>query len=145
MPSGTNGRTQSRRPILVVDDDLESAALAKRAIASFYPDFPVQILGSGKALMDYLEKEAASSEGKGRQLVSLILLDLRMPEMDGFAVLEWLKGHPNFGSIPIIVVSAFDDLSQLRRAYSLRARAYLVKPISPESFHHALSSLNLDL
>jgi CheY-like chemotaxis protein len=142
-PSGKSGSTESAGPILIVDDDLDDAALAKRTIELSYPGVPVQIVESGKALVAYLEDESASSDRPARPPPTAILLDLKMPEMDGFSVLEWIKEKPRYAAIPIIVVSAFEDLPHLKRAYALLARAYLLKPINAESFRSALSSLNI--
>jgi|HubBroStandDraft_1064217.scaffolds.fasta_scaffold536069_1 CheY-like chemotaxis protein len=141
--AGRSGRPDGAGPILIVDDDLDDAALTKRAITALYPDIPVLIIDSGKGLVSYLEGESASSQRTGRHLASAILLDLRMPEMDGFAVLEWIKEQPKYAGIPVIVVSVFEDLPHLNRAYALLARAYLLKPINAESFHNALSSLKI--
>jgi CheY-like chemotaxis protein len=143
MASGTNPRAKG--PILIVDDDGDDAALAKRAVRRLYPDFPIEVFGSGQALLNYLEGETTSSKRTGREVSSMILLDLGMPEMDGFAVLERLKEHPQFGSIPVVVTSIFEDLPHLRRAYKLLARAYLLKPIHLESLRDAVSALNLDI
>jgi CheY-like chemotaxis protein len=132
-------------PILIVDDNLDDAVLTKRAVESMCVGVSIRILDSGKALVAYLESENASSGRTGRSLASAILLDMRMPEMDGLAVLQWIKGQPKYAGIPIIVVSAFEDLPHLSRAYALLARAYLLKPIQPESFRDALSSLNITL
>lgn len=144
IPPRVIARSKSKGPILIVDDDRDDAALTRRAIVSLYPHCAVRIIESGKGLVTYLESQNAHSREAGRQLASAILLDLRMPEMDGFEVLEWLKGHPLYGDIPVIVLSIFDDLPHLRRAYSLLARAYLLKPIDVDSFRNAISSLNLD-
>ena len=136
-------RTKPGGPILIVDDNADDAALTKRAIVSLYPDLSVRILESGKALVAYLENESAHASA-APQVASAILLDLRMPEMDGFEVLEWLKNHPVHSQIPVIVLSVFDDLQHLKRAYALLARAYLLKPINTDSFRHAVASLNID-
>jgi CheY-like chemotaxis protein len=138
-------RTEAAGPILIVDDDADDALLTKRAIQSMYPDLPIRIIESGKSLVAYLERQSASSDVAARSLASAIMLDLKMPEMDGFAVLEWIKGQPKYADIPVIVVTVFEDLPHLKRAYALRACSYLLKPIDAESFHNAMSSLNIPI
>jgi two-component system, response regulator len=130
-------------PILIVDDNLDDAALTKRAVESMCAGVSIRVLDSGKALVAYLEAESASPGRTARSLASAILLDMRMPEMDGLAVLQWIRGQPKYAGIPVIIVSAFEDLPHLSQAYALLARAYLLKPIQPESFRDALSSLNI--
>ena len=68
-----------------------------------------------------------------------------MPEMDGFAVLEWVKAQPRFASIPMVVLSALEDPNGLKRAYALHARSYLFKPLNVESFRNILAGLNITI
>jgi len=120
-------------PILIIDDVLDDANLAKRAAMRAFPDAKTHVCGSARKAVEYLEEGATPS---------LILLDLRMPEMDGFAFLEWLKTDDTNASIPVVVVSGLPELEHLTRAYSLHARAFLVKPVTPESLRSVLVSLN---
>jgi CheY-like chemotaxis protein len=146
-------RTHSRKkpwnkaegPILIVDDDLDDARLTKRSIQTFRPDSEVRICGSGRHFLAYLEGTGEYSDRNVHPLPSLVLLDLRMPEMDGFAVLEWVKAQPKYANIPIVVLSALEDSHVLKRAYSLSARSYLFKPINVEAFHNVLTSLNIGM
>lgn len=73
------------------------------------------------------------------------MLDLRMPEMDGFEVMEWLKNQPLHAAIPAIVLSAFDRQQNIRRAYQLGARTFLSKPVQPESIRNAIRALMLPI
>lgn len=66
-----------------------------------------------------------------------------MPEMDGFSILEWMAKRPEFSSIPVIILSTFDDLYHVKQAYSLGARSYLLKPVNGDSLRDAFSSLNI--
>jgi CheY-like chemotaxis protein len=141
----TKTRAKSSGPILIVDDDLDDAKLVKRAIEKLRPEVPptVRICASGKEFIAYLEGVGAYSDRAAHPLPSIVLLDLKMPEMDGFAVLEWIKAQPKFSQIPVVVISGFEDVSHLRRAYSLNASSYLAKPVNMESFRDILSSLNV--
>jgi CheY-like chemotaxis protein len=124
---------------------VDDAKLVKRAIEKLRPEVPptVQICSSGKEFIAYLEGTGKFSEREAEPLPSILLLDLKMPEMDGFAVLEWIKAQPKFSHIPVVILSGFEDVSHLRRAYSLNAKSYLAKPVNMESFRDILSSLNV--
>lgn len=128
---------------MIVDDDLDEAKLTKRTIEVLRPEFDIELIGSGKGLMAYLDGQEPYGNRMAHPLPSVILLDLKMPQPDGFAVLEWLQGRPKHVGIPIIVVSGYSDLSHLKRAYSLCAKAFLVKPISAQAFANVLQSLNI--
>lgn len=133
----------NRGPILIVDDNPDDAKLAQRAFERLHPQFPANFVGSGRDLVNYLEAMTASSGAAPATVPSVILLDLKMPEMDGFAILEWMAKRPQFAGIPVIILSTFDDLLHVRQAYSLGARSYLLKPITGDSLRDALSSLNI--
>jgi CheY-like chemotaxis protein len=128
-------------PALIVDDILDDANLAKRVLARLHPDLPILVFTTAREAVAHLEKSLA--EGVPGSAASLILLDLKMPEMDGFAFLEWVKLQPEHADIPIIVLTAHDDLAHLRRAYGLHARAFLLKPVNLDSLRSVLTSLNL--
>lgn len=142
---GMQGDPLNAGLILIVDDNLDEAKLAERIVTTVYPGRPVRIVHSGKELSAYLKAEGAYADRTRYPFPAAILLDLKMPEMDGFGVLEWLRSERDFANIPVIVLSGFSELSNLRRAYSLRARAYLIKPVAEESLRSVLSSLNLGL
>lgn len=134
-------------PILIVDDDLDEARLAKRALESAQPNpaVGVRICSSGKDFLAYLEGKGAYEDRVAHPLPSLVLLDLKMPEMDGFEVLAWVKGQTRYAHIPIVILSGMENPEGLKRAYSLQARSYLFKPINMDSFRDVLTSLNIAL
>ena len=138
-----HGATVVRGPILIVDDNPDDATLAQRAFERVNPHCSVITVASGPALVKHLEEVDASKSAAS--IPSLILLDLKMPEMDGFAILKWMAKYPHLASVPVIVLSTFDDLHHVRQAYSLGARSYLLKPINTEPLRDALQSLNIAL
>jgi CheY-like chemotaxis protein len=130
-------------PLLIVDDDVDEAKLTKRAIERLQPTCPVRTVHLGEELLAYLEGQGTYSDREAHPLPSLILLDLKMPGMDGFAILEWIKREAKYAHVPIVVVSGVEDFEQMKRAYALNARSYLFKPLNVESFCHILSSLRI--
>lgn len=130
-------------PVLIVDDDLDAAKLTKRAIEALRPIFPVRMVHSGKDVLAYLENKGSYLDPSANPVPSVVLLDLKMPEMDGFEVLKWVKSEPKHAYIPVVVVSALEDVNYLKRAYSLQASSYLFKPISVESVRSVVLSLNI--
>jgi len=134
---------RARGPILIVDDDMDDAGLTKRAVESLRPAASVRVIQSGKELINYLEGQEPYADRAAHPLPAVVLLDLRMPEMDGFAVLEWVKNRADYAQIPIVAVSGLSDSEHMKRAFALMARSYLFKPISMDSLHGTLSSLNI--
>jgi CheY-like chemotaxis protein len=129
--------------ILIIDDDPDDANLIRRAVSGLHPKALVQTVTSGLELKAYLNGQARYAEREAFPYPALILLDLRMPEMDGFEVMEWLKSQPAHAAIPVIVISAFDRQPNIRKAYQLGARTFLSKPVHPEKIRDAIRALML--
>ena len=131
--------------ILIVDDDADEASLIRRAVMGLHPKSPVETVTSGLDLKAYLDGQGRYANRETFPYPGLILLDLRMPEMDGFEVLTWLKSHALHAAIPVIVISAFDQQQNIRKAYQMGARTFLSKPVNPESIRAAIRALMLPI
>jgi CheY-like chemotaxis protein len=133
-------------PVVIVDDDPYDAVLSEGVIHELQPRFPVQILTSGEDVVAYLQGEDLYSDRNQYPLPGLVLLDLKMPKMDGFAVLEWLKAHPEHAEVPIVVLSGFVDMvEQVTRAYGHGAHAFLTKPVQLRDIQSILSLLKISI
>jgi CheY-like chemotaxis protein len=131
--------------ILIVDDNPDDANIIKRAVLSLRPKSPVLVVLSGKELTEYLNGQGCYADREAFPLPGLILLDLRMPEMNGFELLEWLKHEPRHAAIPVIVISAFDRQRDIRKSYQLGARTFLRKPVAPDTIREAIRALMLPI
>jgi CheY-like chemotaxis protein len=112
-------------------------------VLSLHPKSPVQTVHCGKELIAHLEGEGAYADRQAFPYPGLILLDLRMQEMNGFEILEWLHETPRHAAIPVIVVTSFDRQREIRKSYQMGARTFLSKPLRPESLRSAIRALNL--
>jgi len=116
----------SRVDVLLVDDDANDIAVAMRAFGRSSLADRVRVLRDGAELVDYLD----SHDLRGRP-PKLILLDLKMPRMDGRAALRELRSRPDTRHTPVVVVSSSDQPSDVRECYDLGANSFLVKQIDP--------------
>ena len=128
--------------ILIVDDNADDAALIKRAVLSLHPKSTVRLLTSAKELKEWVEGEGRFADREEFPYPCLILLDLRMPEINGLELLEWLKDHPRHSAIPVIAVSSYDRQREIRKSYQLGARTFLSKPVSAEELRTAILVLD---
>ena len=110
---------QKEACILVVDDNEMNRDLLSRRIKR--QGYQVMIAENGRSALDMLSTYA----------FDLICLDIMMPEMNGYQVLEKLKAHPQWATIPVIVVSAADDIPSIVKGIELGAEDYLTKPFNP--------------
>jgi CheY-like chemotaxis protein len=115
--------------LLVCDDDEDDHVLIRNAFAEagVYADF--RFTSNGLELIDYLN---GSRHHRTHPFPDSILLDLNMPHMDGHNALCWLKSHPDYRTIPVVICSSSDDEDDVRRSYAAGANAYMVKCSSME-------------
>jgi CheY-like chemotaxis protein len=107
------------------DDDVFFARLAVRQAAILNP---LHVVSDGREAIDYLSGDGKYSDRNTFPLPSVLILDLKMPRMDGFEVLAWARSQPRFRDLPIIVFSTSALESDLRRAQQLGATAFETKP-----------------
>src|SRR5436190_12219367 len=114
--------------ILVAEDEEGDALLLKMAFKRAASPHVLKIVHDGQEVVDYLTGEAPYKDRSQHPLPDLVLLDLKMPRMTGFDVLTWLAEQPKFKTLPTIVLSSFTQESDIRRARTLGALEYYVKP-----------------
>ncbi len=133
-------------PVLIVDDDPYDAITAEGVVGDLGPVFPVQILTSGEDLIAYLQGENIYHDRAQFPYPGLILLDLKMPSMDGFEVLQWLKDHPEHSKVPVVVLSGLAGMAGLvTKAYQLGAHSFLPKPVQAQDIQSILSIMKMSV
>ena len=114
--------------VLVVEDLEDDAKLLQLLLEQSGILNPVRVVLNCAEAIAYLQGAPPFSDRTQHPLPGVIFLDLKLPGMDGFGFLEWLKSHPELKSAFIVVISGFGDLPSIRRAYALGANTFLVKP-----------------
>jgi CheY-like chemotaxis protein len=123
-----------RAVILLVEDREDDILLIKKAFAKGFVDNPLQVVRDGEEAIHYLAGEGRYSNRAEYPLPDLILLDLKLPKVDGFEVVRWIRRQPGFGSIPVVVLTSSDAIRDVNRAYALGANSFLVKPLDFDNF-----------
>jgi len=117
--------------ILIAEDSPDEVLIMKCVFAKTNLPFELRFVANGQEAIDYLERKAPYESADKSPKPSVMILDLKMPLMDGFEVLAWLKLQPAFGDIPTVVHSSSSMLEDRERAKQLGARAYYVKGSGP--------------
>jgi CheY-like chemotaxis protein len=126
-------------PILVIDDEPEDTYFLRRALKGAGITNPVIGCGDGEEAVSFLEGAKF-----GGQRPCLVFVDLKMPRMDGFEFLAWVRSHSEFEDLKVIVISSSARTEDEERARALGAHAYLVKFPKPDVLVRELSSALVD-
>ena len=118
----------ARPAILIADDSDEDSFILKRAFMKAGSNIPLLFVKDGKEAMDYLAGEGEFGDRTAHPLPRLMLLDLKMPRVDGFDVLGWMQKQPTLKLLPVTVFSSSNEDGDVDRAYALGANSYVVKP-----------------
>jgi len=127
--------------ILVVDDDEDDQTFILRAFRKIGVTDPIHAVSGGNEAIAYMKGEGKYADRTKFAYPTFILTDLKMPNGDGFAVLYFLKSHPDWAVIPTVVFSASADLDDIKKSYLLGASSYHVKPHDPGRLHEQLAVL----
>ena len=115
-------------PILIAEDSESDALLLTRALREVGFNNPFHISTDGNDILAYLKGEEPYQDRERFRFPRIVFIDLRLPRMDGFAVLEWLKNHEQCNVIPRIVLSTSNRQEDIQRAYKLAVNSYVLKP-----------------
>lgn len=114
--------------ILLVEDNDDHAELVVRSLEEQSPAPTVTRLRDGAAALDYLFRRGEFAAPESSPRPDLVLLDLRLPRVDGLEVLRKIKAAPSLQELPVVVLTSSEAERDLDEAYSEHANAYLVKP-----------------
>ncbi len=129
--------------ILLIEDNMNDAELTIRALQKNKLTNNIVHLKNGADAIDFLFGRGAFQERNINNKPKLILLDLKMPKVDGFEVLKQVKSEELTKNIPVIVLTSSKENPDIEKAYSFGANSYIVKPVEFEGFSKAVSELGL--
>ena len=135
---------QSVTIMLVEDDDGHRLLIRENLRAGGVVNNLIE-MSDGQQAIDYLTRRGQYHDRTKFPKPGLILLDIKMPKADGFAVLEKIKADPELRLIPVLMLTSTDDQLEVNRCYTLGANSYVVKPVRYEEFQERIRSLGLFL
>lgn len=132
------GTIKLNQPILLVEDNPVDLDLTLRAFKSRKLANPVEIARDGEEALAYIEKWK-----NGDPVPVVILLDLNLPKVNGLEVLEAIKKHPDFKTIPVVVLTTSSEARDVKTSYELGANSYIVKPVDFDKFMEVAKQIEL--
>ena len=119
--------------VLLAEDDPDDILLTHIAFEKARLANPLQVVRDGEEAIAYLKGEGRFADRIRYPFPILLLLDLKMPKLHGFQVLEWLKREPSLHRLPVAVMTSSCDDPHIAKAYELGADSYLIKPPDAEA------------
>jgi len=129
-PTLATNHMNGKLKVMLVDDGEDAIMLLEQAVKRTTPKWHVQTFQRGELALQCLEGTGVFNDRKQYPTPDVILLDLKMPAVDGFEVLRCIKTRPRSQHIVVVVFSASADRGDINRCYALGANSYLVKPVA---------------
>jgi two-component system response regulator len=133
----------SDRVILLVEDNADDEELTLRALAKSNILNPVTVVRDGVEALDYLFGRGAHASRDARDQPQVVLLDLKLPKLDGLEVLRAVRTDPRTKRIPIVILTSSAEEQDIVAGYELGANSYIRKPVDFTQFVEAVRQLGL--
>jgi len=124
------------RPIFLVEDNPMDLDLAQRAFFRHRVANPIEVARDGEEALSWFGRWE-----NGESVPVVILLDLKLPKVDGLDVLKRLKEHPRLQAIPVVILTTSTEERDIVRAYQRGANSYIVKPVDFDRFTHVIGQI----
>lgn len=129
--------------ILLVEDTPQDVELAVRALKKAKLSNHIHVARDGAEAVEFIFCEGAYADRKIEQGPKVILLDLKLPKIDGLEVLRRIKGDPRTEAIPVVVLTSSKEQKDVVESYQLGVNSYIVKPVNFERFAAAVQELGM--
>ena len=128
--------------ILLVEDSEADVKIALRTFHNAKIKNTIFVVGDGQECLDFVRRQGPYQDAVKYPRPDMILLDINMPRVDGFGVLQSLKADKEYGLIPIIVLSASKNQHDVVQSYALGANSFIQKPVTYEEFIQVIDCFN---
>ena len=128
--------------ILLVEDEEAHAQLTKRAIRKAGNANRIDVACDGEEALDYLFNSRKYADKSKYPCPGLILLDIKLPGIDGIEILQKIKRDPNLKKIPVIMLTTSEREEDIARSYDYHANSYLTKPVGFKEFEEKISQID---
>jgi len=129
--------------ILLVEDSQDDLDMTLRALRKANLANKIQVARDGAEALDFIFCEGVQLGRKIESVPKVILLDLKLPKIDGFEVLRRVKGDPRTKTIPVVILTSSKEQKDVVESYNLGVNSYIVKPVNFEGFVTAVGELGM--
>jgi len=130
-------------PILLVEDNKKDELLTLRALNTISVANRVDVVRDGQEAINYLLGELGDGSGVQKALPAIVILDLKLPKLDGLEVLQCIRTHARTELLPVIILTSSDEERDIRQSYKMGANSFVSKPVNIDEFTRAVKDLGL--
>ena len=134
---------EAAKIILLVEDNTDDVELTLRAFRKVQLANRIMVAKDGVEALDYLFRNGTFSKRDPEAIPQLILLDLKLPKIDGFEVLEKIRAHEQTKLLPVVILTSSREQEDLLKCYGLGANSYIRKPVNFDQFVEAIRQIEL--
>ncbi|OYW69933.1 MAG: hypothetical protein B7Z21_00435 [Verrucomicrobiales bacterium 32-60-5] len=128
--------------IIIAEDDAGHARLIQKNLGRVGLHNPIQFFENGQDVLDFLFRRGPGPHRKSGTAY-LLMLDIRMPKVDGVEALRQIKEDPSLRKLPVIMLTTTDDPREIERCHLLGCNSYIVKPVDYDKFAEAIKQLGM--
>ena len=125
---------RSKAVVLLVDDREDDILLTQQAFARATVPNQLMVVRDGAEAIAYLRGDGKYGNRAAFPFPDLLLLDINMPKVDGFGVLQWVRSNPDLQNLRVVMLTTSDEMTDIDKAYQMGVNSYLVKPVRFKSF-----------
>ena len=129
--------------VLMAEDDEHDVIATKRAWKKHHIANPLYVVSNGEECLDFLHQRGKYADKDNAPRPGILLLDIKMPKMDGLTVLKHIREDETLRHLPVVILTTSKAEEDRFRGYELGANAYIVKPVGFENFSEAVKTISL--
>jgi two-component system response regulator len=137
------GENMKPKKILLVEDNASDIELTRRALQKSHIANEMIVVEDGQEALDYLFGSAPLTSQKMNELPALILLDLKLPRVDGLQVLRSIRADDHTSRLPVVILTTSSEEDDIAQSYDLGANSYIRKPVDFKQFVESVQHLGL--
>ena len=131
----------NKKIILLVEDNPTDEFLAKRALMKIQADYKVEVAHDGVEALDYLFDQEGTSSRNERDLPEIILLDLKLPRINGLEVLKEIRSREKTRNLPVLVLTSSSEEGDIDACFQMGANSFTIKPINSSRYMESVQEL----
>ncbi len=134
---------EEKRAILLVEDNPDDVELTLRALKQYYVKNQINVVRDGAEALDYLFATGAYADRDTTTMPAVVILDLKLPKVDGLEVLQRMRGDKRTKLVPVVVLTSSNEEQDMVNSYKFGANSYIRKPVDFTRFVEAARQLGL--